>query len=240
MDVGGGLVDCDLSYTSGMEDHSGEHLIVSDEQYYAMIHPDDRERMRAAYADLLAGRNDILQQEYRVIYVQGGYQWAKSFAVIRERDASGSPVQLVGASLQIDVQKRLEQDLREAKEKAEESNRLKSAFPGQYEPRNSDAAECDCRFLERAGRYGERRGETGYISIIENNNELLLQLIGDILDLSKIEAGTLEFTESDVDLREMFSGIEQASGCGFRTVIRWMCGSKSRRAITGSAPIRTG
>lgn len=69
-----------------------------------MIYPDDRERIRAAYADLLAGRIDILQEEYRVIYVQGDYQWAKSFAIVRKRDASGKPIQLVGASLQIDVQ----------------------------------------------------------------------------------------------------------------------------------------
>ena len=209
-DVGGGLVDCDLSYTSGMEDHSGEHLIVSDEQYYAMIHPDDRERMRAAYADLLAGRNDILQQEYRVIYVQGGYQWAKSFAVIRERDASGSPVQLVGASLQIDVQKRLEQDLREAKEKAEESNRLKSAFLANMSHEIRTPLNAIVGFSSVLADTENEEEKRGYISIIENNNELLLQLIGDILDLSKIEAGTLEFTESDVDLREMFSGIEQS------------------------------
>ena len=145
-----------------------------------------------------------------MIYVQGGYQWAKSFAVIRERDASGSPVQLVGASLQIDVQKRLEQDLREAKEKAEESNRLKSAFLANMSHEIRTPLNAIVGFSSVLANTENEEEKRGYISIIENNNELLLQLIGDILDLSKIEAGTLEFTESDVDLREMFSGIEQS------------------------------
>ena len=205
-----GLIDCDLSYTPGLESGSGSRFIVTEEQYYSMIYPDDRERIRAAYADLLAGRIDILQEEYRVIYVQGDYQWAKSFAIVRKRDASGKPIQLVGASLQIDIQKRLEQDLREAKEKAEESNRLKSAFLANmsHEIRTPLNAIVGFSSVLADTEGDEERRQ--YITIIENNNELLLQLINDILDLSKIEAGTLEFTESDVDLKEMFFRIEQS------------------------------
>ena len=205
-----GLIDCDLSYTPGLESGSGSRFIVTEEQYYSMIYPDDRERIRAAYADLLAGRIDILQEEYRVIYVQGDYQWAKSFAIVRKRDASGKPIQLVGASLQIDIQKRLEQDLREAKEKAEELNRLKSAFLANmsHEIRTPLNAIVGFSSVLADTEGDEERRQ--YITIIENNNELLLQLINDILDLSKIEAGTLEFTESDVDLKEMFFRIEQS------------------------------
>ena len=50
-----------------------------------------------------------------------------------------------------------------------------------------------------------------YINIIENNNALLLQLIGDILDISKIEAGTLEFIYSDIDLNAVMGEIESAT-----------------------------
>lgn len=209
-DIPEGLIDCDLSYTSGLESGSGSRFIVTEEQYYSMIYPDDRERIRAAYADLLAGRIDILQEEYRVIYVQGDYQWAKSFAIVRKRDASGKPIQLVGASLQIDVQKRLEQDLREAKEKAEESNLLKSAFLANMSHEIRTPLNAIVGFSSVLADTEDDEERRQYITIIENNNELLLQLINDILDLSKIEAGTLEFTESDVDLKEMFSRIEQS------------------------------
>ena len=191
-----GLIDCDLSYTPGLESGSGSRFIVTEEQYYSMIYPDDRERIRAAYADLLAGRIDILQEEYRVIYVQGDYQWAKSFAIVRKRDASGKPIQLVGASLQIDIQKRLEQDLREAKEKAEESNRLKSAFLANMSheirtPLNAIVGFSAVLTDEDESFDDESRRE--FSEIIKVNSFQLLKLINDILDFSDFENDNITF-----------------------------------------------
>ena len=207
-----GLIDCDLSYTPGLESGSGSRFIVTEEQYYSMIYPDDRERIRAAYADLLAGRIDILQEEYRVIYVQGDYQWAKSFAIVRKRDASGKPIQLVGASLQIDIQKRLEQDLREAKEKAEESNRLKSAFLANMSHEIRTPLNAIVGFSDLLVETEELSERQEYIKIVRENNDLLLQLISDILDLSKIEAGTFEFTNGDVDVNLLCEDIVRSMG----------------------------
>ncbi|WP_418426579.1 ATP-binding protein [Alistipes sp.] len=199
------LIDCDFEYTPGDYEIENNRLVVPAEVYYDLIHPSDRERIRAAYVDLHEGRTDILQQEYRVIYVPGEtrYYWVKSFAVVMEWDADHKPQMLVGASLQIDVQKELEQDLRRAKEKAEESNRLKSAFLANmsHEIRTPlNAIVGFSSLLAETGDLGERRE---FMHLVEENNDLLLKLISDILDLSKIEAGTFEFSYGVVDVNQM-------------------------------------
>lgn len=104
----------------------------------------------------------------------------------------------------------VQQEIRE-REKAEEANRLKSAFLANmsHEIRTPLNAIVGFSTLLTNEENQEEREE--FIKIIENNNELLLQLINDILDLSKIEAGTLEFTYSDVDVNSLLTGIEQSS-----------------------------
>lgn len=108
-------------------------------------------------------------------------------------------------------QKEGEIELRKAKEKAEESDRLKSAFLANmsHEIRTPLNAIVGFSTLLMSAESDEERDE--YINIIGSNNELLLQLINDILDVAKIEAGTLEFIDSDVDINQLFSDIEQSS-----------------------------
>lgn len=111
----------------------------------------------------------------------------------------------------ITKQKEGEIELRKAKEKAEESDRLKSAFLANmsHEIRTPLNAIVGFSTLLMSAESDEERDE--YNNIIGSNNELLLQLINDILDVAKIEAGTLEFIDSDVDINQLFSDIEQSS-----------------------------
>ncbi len=99
--------------------------------------------------------------------------------------------------------KQVEMELILAKEKAEESDRLKSAFLANMSheirtPLNSIVGFSS--LLAETESLEERRE---YVPLIEENNDLLLQLISDILDISKIEAGTMEFTPGMVDVRRL-------------------------------------
>jgi len=111
----------------------------------------------------------------------------------------------------IDKQKEDEIELRKAKDKAEESDRLKSAFLANmsHEIRTPLNAIVGFSYLLTTAENEEERDE--YINIISSNNELLLQLINDILDVAKIEAGTLEFIDSEIDINALLSDIEQSS-----------------------------
>ena len=111
----------------------------------------------------------------------------------------------------LEQQKIVESELRVAKEKAEESDHLKSAFLANmsHEIRTPLNAIFGFSGLLATAENYEERDE--YINIINNNNELLLQLINDILDLSKIEANTLEFVYSDIDINQLLCDIEQTS-----------------------------
>lgn len=110
-------------------------------------------------------------------------------------------------SVDINHQKRIEEELRVAKEKAENLDRLKSAFLANMSheirtPLNSIVGFASL-LVEAVGR--KEREE--YIAIMQENTELLLQLISDILDLSKIEAGTLELNMGCLDVREFCEDI---------------------------------
>lgn len=102
---------------------------------------------------------------------------------------------------------KIDRMLQEAKEKAEESNRLKSAFLANMSHEIRTPLNAIVGFSEMICQTSEEQDKQEFIRIISSNNELLLQLIDDILDLSKIEAGTMEFTFAPTDINEVMDGI---------------------------------
>ena len=107
--------------------------------------------------------------------------------------------------------KMMEAALRRAKEQAEESNRLKSAFLANMSHEIRTPLNAIVGFSSILAQDVSNEEKEEYLSIIEHNNCLLLQLIGDILDLAKIEAGTLEYVSNRVDMNRILLEIEQSS-----------------------------
>ncbi|MDD3039809.1 ATP-binding protein [Bacteroides sp.] len=189
-------------------DVNEEQLAVPDSQYFAKIFKEDRERVEKAYDDLVEGRSDKVKEEYRVVTVNNhlhSIDWVEAQAAVETRDENGKPITLVGSSLVITKRKKMEMELTTARDRAEESNRLKSAFLANMSHEIRTPLNAIVGFSGILASTDEEQEKQEYVSIIENNNTLLLQLISDILDLSKIEAGTLEFQYSDIELNTTMS-----------------------------------
>lgn len=102
---------------------------------------------------------------------------------------------------------KIAQMLQEAKEKAEESNRLKSSFLANMSHEIRTPLNAIIGFSDMISQVDDLENKEEYMKIISANNELLLQLIDDILDLSKIEAGTMDFTLNPTDINQMMDNI---------------------------------
>lgn len=154
------------------------------------------------------------KEEYRVLANDGTQwkiDWIEAQAAVESKDENGMPLTLVGSSLVITERKKMEDELLSAKDRAEESNRLKSAFLANMSHEIRTPLNAIIGFSNILAAAEEEQEKQEYINIIESNNTLLLQLISDILDLSKIEAGTLEFCYSNVELNDIISEIESVT-----------------------------
>lgn len=192
---------------------SDEQLYISDEQYFTKIHKEDFPKVKEAYASLITKHTRKAKVEYRIIKEVDGVNhtdWIEAQVAVESYDENGQPLTLVGSSLTITDRKSMENDLISAKNRAEESNRLKSAFLANMSHEIRTPLNAIVGFSGILASTEEEEEKREYVSIIENNNTLLLQLISDILDLSKIEAGTMEFAYTDFDLNGVMTELESS------------------------------
>lgn len=181
------------------------------------MHPEDWIRCERSLRDLCNGVIPKLKEEVRSNYLNKGYEWVEIRGVVDKRTDEGWVLTVVGSVINTNKRKTLEQDLLAAKEKAEESNRLKSAFLANMSHEIRTPLNAIVGFSGILASTEEVEDKKEYVDIIESNNTLLLQLISDILDLSKIEAGTLDFSFSEVDVNALLSEVTQASRLRLKT-----------------------
>lgn len=217
-DLQTGLLSCNVSHdlyvTKEEVTHDGNLIIVPTSACFAKICDEDRERVRDAFERLANGETQKMREEYRVgrqwLPSPQQNEWVEVRAAVDERDANGKPLSLIGTSMTVTQRKEMEEALVQAKVKAEEANTLKSSFLANisHEIRTPLNAIVGFSSLLVSAERGISEEKQEYINIIENNNTLLLQLISDVLDLSKIEAGTMEFDYAPVDVHGLFIELE--------------------------------
>ena len=169
---------------------------------YSKMHPDDRSRLLAFFEEAKKGKAKAFKGEMRILRpgTKNEWNWVRTNVVLNLYEPEKGQVELIGVNYDITALKETEAKLIEAKEKAEESDRLKSAFLANMSHEIRTPLNAIVGFSSLMVDTEDMEERRQYMDIVEENNDLLLQLISDILDLSKIESGTFDFTEREVDV----------------------------------------
>lgn len=185
------------------------HEFITHESFTEKIHPDDQPLYRNVVNAFARGEFESLRLSFRCRYFSDEYVWLEKIGEVFEHDIDGSPSKAIGILRDITADKRHEEDIR-AKRLAEESDRMKSAFIANMSHEIRTPLNAIVGFSTLLAQAETKEEKEEYLKIIESSNEFLLQLIGDILDISKIESGKLEFVYTQFRLNEIFAPYEQA------------------------------
>ena len=178
--------------------------------FVASIYPDDRGIFEAIYNSLLAGESCKIDLELRLDLLNTGvYKWVDLKGVAQEFDERGKVTKVLGFIADIQKRRDDEQALIEAKHRAEESDRLKSAFLANVSHEIRTPLNAIVGFSEVIAHTENECEREEYLDIVKANSNLLLHLINDILDLSRIESGKMEFIDENIQMDELCEELRQ-------------------------------
>lgn len=169
------------------------------------LHPNDRE-WASLYCAECTARGEAHEFEYRFLTKQGHYKWLRDYVSVELKE--GKPFLLRGMLIDITERKQTEIELIQAKEKAEESDRLKSAFLANMSheirtPMNGILGFAEV--LQKFDLSADQQKE--YLKIIEQSGNRMLTIINDIIDISKIEAGLIEISTEEVNINQQLDDL---------------------------------
>ena len=215
---------------------------LTPEEFAFLIHPDDRKGVFDALALQLHGNLYERPVEYRLRRGDGKWEWfeAQSTYVGQLTDL---PFRIIGICMSTQKYKDTENKLNEALQKAQRSDELKSVFLANmsHEIRTPLNAIVGFSTLLACGDADLSRQEImEFTSLIEKNSQLLMVLISDILDLSKIESNTMEFHFEKVSLNGILESIYSAQKMNLRKGVELLLDLPDRAAVIYTDPTRLG
>ena len=174
------------------------------------FHPEDRAVMIDFLDKVIKGESSKLSRDVRIRRADGNYTWTRVNVLVRNYQLQDNIIEMLCINFDITELKETERMLIGAKEKAEEADRLKSAFLANMSHEIRTPLNAIVGFSSLLEEAEDAEEKHLYATIIEENNKLLLQLISDILDLSKIEAGTFDIIPEQVDAQQLCNELLQS------------------------------
>ena len=154
-------------------------------------------------SDVKKGQGNKLSREVRVIREDGSYTWTHVNLLLNKYAPQDHIIEIISINYDITELKKTEEQLIKAKNKAEQSDRLKSAFLANISHEIRTPLNAIVGFSSLLAETDEAELRHVYMSLAQENNELLLNLISDILDISKIEAGMIDLVMGRVDVPQL-------------------------------------
>lgn len=207
-----------------------EGLTIPFKEYLKYVHPEDVILLEGGMDDLVNGRIGVMDIQIRMNLPKREQRWFELQAVVYGRDENNCSTRVIGLRRDI-TDLKMTNELIRLRDKAEESNRLKSAFLANMSHEIRTPLNAIVGFSNLITETDEQEDKEEFKRIIETNNELLLQLINDILDLSKIEAGQLDFNYSEVDVSVIFHDLEQVYKSRVKEGVDLICKLPERNCI---------
>lgn len=186
-----------------------DELQPTTEFWINSCHPDDLPHSRNELNKLIEGKTDKFQSDRRVYNKNGEIRWFRSLGVVSSRDKQGIPVKLVGSVSDITDQKKMEEDLINAKTVAESNVRTKRRFLANMSHEIRTPIHAVMGIAEQLGNTLLDEKQQEYVNIIEDSSHALLGIINDVLDMAKIEEGKLRINKEEFRLQPVLSNIHQ-------------------------------
>lgn len=170
---------------------------------YKSFHPDDRDLILQFFEEVQKGNADKLSHKIRVFRENGECTWTHVNLFVRKYAPQDKVIELISINYDITDLKQIEEMLVNERDRAEASDRLKSAFLANMSHEIRTPLNAIVGFSSLLTSTENAAEKELYNSLIGHNNKLLLNLINDVIDLSKIESGYLELRPDWVNLTEL-------------------------------------
>ena len=198
-----------ITYESDYRESIGMPLLArgSDvEGFCNTLVPESKEKIAAGMNELAEGKIEEYHEQYEMLLPNSDRRaWGELFATIDKRDKNGKPLTVVGTSMIINRQKEIEQALIEARNKAEESDRLKSAFLANMSHEIRTPLNAIVGFSDVLPMAQSEEERTELIGLIKKNNAQLLRLFEDMTNMAKLEAGSVAVKKAHFELNQLLT-----------------------------------
>jgi signal transduction histidine kinase len=166
----------------------------------------DADKVEKSLSDLFQGRKSSYHEIYRVkVPYDNSVYWEESYATVAERDADGKPTKIIGTAMRIDDRKAMEEALVQARNRAEESDRLKTAFIANMSHEIRTPLNAIVGFTGVLPDITDASERQSLLDLINENTQKLLRIVDDVVSISKIESGKEELVMTTFDLNNLLA-----------------------------------